>query len=115
MKAKSAFQTIVHALFPLGVVLSVSGCMVSRQLPVGYDYSYRGEFKNYRSFDYLSQSLPDASNSNSLVETYIASRLNFLGFKLSESKPDILVGYQIISDSLRINIYDQPSVGSWVQ
>jgi Domain of unknown function (DUF4136) len=94
------------------IALCVLGCTVSRDLRVEYDYSYHGQFKKYKTYNYLKQSLPEPSNSNGLVETHISARLNFLGFTIDD-KPDVLVSYQIITDSMRMNVYAQPPVGHW--
>ena len=103
-----------NVLVGMGILFSLSACKSSREMPFGHDYSYQGQFKKYTTFNFLKQSLPDSSNWNDIVETNVVARMNFLGFSISEDKPDLLISYQIISDSLRLNTYVQPAVGMWV-
>ena len=42
------------SLFALLAIL-MCGCFSYRELPVEYDYSYRGRFDKYNSYDFINQ------------------------------------------------------------
>ena len=37
------------------LLVLISGCFSYRELPVEYDYSYKGRFDKYNSYDFLIQ------------------------------------------------------------
>jgi len=41
--------------------------------------------------------------------------MKFLGYRLSESKPHLIVGFKMYSDSLKFNGYNQPEIEEWVK
>ena len=47
----------------------LSGCMAEREFIVEYDYSYRGKFKRYDTFNFLN--LGDTVNYNGLSDSMI--------------------------------------------
>lgn len=98
---------------PLCLILFAS-CLGYHELPVEYDYSYKGNFKRYRTFDIMKQAGPaDSSMSNAVIEKSILSRMKFLGYKRSENKPHLLVCYKMFPDSLRFNGYIQQDIEVW--
>lgn len=104
--------------FYLLVLLPVllGSCLGYKELPVEYDYSYRGNFKKYRSFDIMRpMGLNDSTMINEIVEKSIVSRMKFLGYRQTESKPHLIIGFKMYSDSLRFNGYDQPEIEEWVR
>lgn len=104
--------------FYLLVLLPVllSSCLGYKELPVEYDYSYRGNFKKYRSFDIMRpMGLNDSTMINEIVEKSIVSRMKFLGYRQTESKPHLIIGFKMYADSLRFNGYDQPDIEEWAR
>lgn len=100
----------------LSIVVFLSSCLGFKELPVEYDYSYKGNFKRYRSFDILQPtSVNDSTMSNESVQKAILSRMKFLGYKRSERKPHLIVGYKMFSDSLKLNGYNQPDIEEWAK
>jgi len=98
------------------LVALLSSCLGFKELPVEYDYSYKGNFKRYRTFDILQPvGLVDSSMSNESVQKSIISRMKFLGYKRSERKPHLIIGYKMFSDSLKFNGYNQPDIEEWVK
>ncbi|HCZ36282.1 MAG TPA: hypothetical protein DHV26_10200 [Cytophagales bacterium] len=94
----------------------LGSCLGYKELPVEYDYSYRGNFKKYRSFDIMRpMGLNDSTMINEIVEKSIVSRMKFLGYRQTESKPHLIIGFKMYSDSLRFNGYDQPDIEEWVR
>jgi len=94
----------------------LSSCLGYKELPVEYDYSYRGNFKRYRTFSIMkSIGVVDSTMKNESIEKSIIARMKFLGYRLSESKPHLIVGFKMYSDSLKFNGYNQPEIEEWVK
>ena len=41
--------------------------------------------------------------------------MNFLGYKLRDKKPDLLLSYSVFLDSLNFRGYEQPEIEDWMQ
>jgi len=57
----------------------------------------------------------DSTMMNESIEKSIIARMKFLGYRLSESKPHLIVGFKMYSDSLKFNGYNQPEIEEWVK
>jgi hypothetical protein len=100
------------------IVLLVSGCFSYKELPVEYDYSYRGRFDKYTSYDFIRQeenSRPGRFEISDMIKGSIESHMNFLGYRLKDRKPDLLLSYSIYLDSLNFRGYEQPDIEEWMQ
>ena len=98
------------------LLLILSSCLGYKELPVEYDYSYRGTFKKYRTFDIMRPTGEvDSTQTSKLIENSILSRMKFLGYRQSERRPHLLIGYKMFTDSLRFNGYIQPEIEEWVK
>ncbi len=101
---------------PALVLVLFSSCLGYKELPVEYDYSYRGNFKKYKTFEMMR---PVGSNDttmvNEIVEKSIVSRMKFLGYRQTDSRPHLIIGFKMFNDSLRFNGYDQPDIEEWVK
>jgi hypothetical protein len=99
----------------IAILILFSSCLGYKELPVEYDYSYKGNFKKYRTFDLMhSTGVVDSSMTNAIIEKSILSRMKFLGYKQSASKPHLLVCYKMFPDSLMFNGYNQPEIETWI-
>jgi len=102
-------------------VLLVSTCIVLascfgyKELPVEYDYSYRGNFKRYRSFEMIHTDIEDTSLLNQVVEKSIISRMKFLGYHQVNHRPHLLISFKMFTDSLQFTGYQQPAIEEWVE
>lgn len=107
MRSGLAISFLVLTLLP--------ACLVYKELPVEYDYSYKGNFKKYRSFDLFKPlDKSDPAINNEAIEAAIAARMKFLGYRQAENKPDLLLSYRIFNDSLKYFGYDQPDIETWI-
>jgi len=101
---------------PALVLVLFTSCLGYKELPVEYDYSYRGNFKKYKTFEMMR---PVGSNDttmvNEIVEKSIVSRMKFLGYRQTDSRPHLIIGFKMFNDSLRFNGYDQPDIEEWVK
>lgn len=101
---------------PVLVLILFSSCLGYKELPVEYDYSYRGNFKKYRSFDIMHPvGMDDTTMVNEIVEKSIVSRMKFLGYRQTDTRPHLIIGFKMYNDSLRFNGYDQPDIEEWVK
>lgn len=101
-------------IYPLLLLILLSSCLGYKELPVEYDYSYKGNFKKYRTFDLMASSQKDESMTNEIIEKSIVARMKFLGYRQNESKPHLVISFKMFSDSLAFNGYVQPEIEDWV-
>ena len=98
------------------LLLAMCSCVGYKELPVEYDYSYRGNFKKYRTYDMMKPiGLKDSSMMNEAIEKSIASRMKFLGYKKTTTRPHLIISYKMYHDSLKFNGYIQPDIEAWVR
>lgn len=98
------------------LALGLASCLGYKELPVEYDYSYKGNFKRYKTFDIMKPlGTNDSSMMNESIEKSILARMKFLGYKRTSTRPHLLIGYKMFSDSLRFNGYIQPEIEEWVK
>lgn len=94
--------------------MTLSGCIAERDFVVEYDYSYRGKFKRYDTFNFLN--LTDTVDYNGLndhlIRNEITRRLEAQGYKLSD-KPSLYVAYKVFSDDMKFKGYEQPDLDRW--
>lgn len=97
------------------VLVACTSCLGYKELPVEYDYSYKGNFKKYKTFDIMrpAGSL-DSSMRNTTIERSILSRMKFLGYRQTDNKPHLLVSFKMFQDSMRFKGYNQPEIEQWV-
>lgn len=104
--------------FYVPVILAVvlSSCLGYKELPVEYDYSYHGNFKRYRTFDIMKPvGLVDSTMTNEIIERSIINRMRFLGYKQSDHRPHLIIGFKMYQDSLSFNGYNQPDIEEWIK
>lgn len=98
------------------LVVLLTSCLGYKELPVEYDYSYKGNFKKYRTFDIMKPAgINDSTMTNSIIEKSIVARMKFLGYRQSSNKPHLIIGFKMFNDSLRFNGYSQPDIEEWVK
>ncbi|MEN7551413.1 DUF4136 domain-containing protein [Rapidithrix thailandica] len=104
------------SLFAL-LALALASCMNYNEYLVESDYSYQGKFKNYRSYKFINQisAVPDSSIYNPIIEDAIAYRMKLQGYRMDDSKPNLLVSYKIFFNDLEFRGYNQPKIEYWVK
>lgn len=101
---------------PVLVLVLFASCLGYKELPVEYDYSYRGNFKKYKTFEMMRPvGINDTTMVNEIVEKSIVSRMKFLGYRQTDSRPHLIIGFKMFNDSLRFNGYNQPDIEEWVK
>ncbi|MEJ7646711.1 MAG: DUF4136 domain-containing protein [Chryseolinea sp.] len=103
--------------YPLLLLLILfASCLGYKELPVEYDYSYKGNFKKYRTYDIMKPAgPPDSSMTNATIEKSIVARMKFLGYKQNPNKPHLIIGFKMFDDSLKFNGYSQPEIEEWIK
>jgi hypothetical protein len=100
----------------LFIAFLLGSCLGYKELPVEYDYSYKGQFKKYRSFEIIRPAnLQDDSITNEVIEGAIISRMKFLGYRQTDNRPHLLISFKMFPDSLRFNGYIQPEIEEWIK
>lgn len=98
------------------VCVLFTSCLGYKELPVEYDYSYKGNFKRYRTFDIMKPAGPaDSSMMNESIEKSIVARMKFLGYRQVSNRPHLIIGFKMFNDSLKFNGYVQPAIEDWVK
>jgi len=101
---------------PVFLLVILASCLGYKELPVEYDYSYKGTFKKYRTFNIMKPSgLADSTMVNETIEKSIVARMKFLGYRQVASKPHLIIGFKMFNDSLKFNGYHQPEIEEWVK
>lgn len=98
------------------MVLLLSSCTGFKELPVEYDYSYKGNFKRYRTFEILHpRNIYDSTMTNEIIEKSVISRMKFLGYRQTSNKPHLIISFKMFTDSLKFNGYNQPDIEEWAK
>lgn len=96
------------------LVIGLAGCLSHKELPVEYDYSFKGRFDKYKTYDFLSANEFHGEDTL-LIQSSIEQHMKFLGYKKKKNKPDLYLNYAIYEDRLNFRGYDQPDINQWVK
>ena len=93
-----------------------SGCMSFYENRVESDYSYNGNFRKYKTFNFMGYKKNDTDSSHHLaiVENAIRARMSLQGYRFSDNKPDLLVSHKIFYDDLLFKGYNQTEIDVWL-
>ena len=105
----------MRRLLTISVLAFLASCSGFKEVPVEYDYSYRGNFKKYRTFEIMKPLRADSSMMNDQIEKSIVSRMKFLGYKQTATRPHLIIGFKMFADSLKFNGYNQMEIEEWVK
>src|SRR5579871_4414242 len=106
----------MNRFYLVSFVVLLTACAGYKELPVEYDYSYKGNFKKYRTFDLMKPlGLDDSTMMNDVIEKSIAARMRFLGYKKTGTRPHLVISFKMFADSLRFNGYEQPELETWMR
>ena len=109
------------ALF-LRIILNVSivvlscGCVTSQEARIESDYSYSGNFRRYRTYDFMrGQGLAsDSSRLGAVLREAIQTRLQQQGYRPAANRPDLLVNFRIFEGAVHLRGYHQDELARWV-
>ncbi len=110
MKTFGIYLSLFSCLF-------LSGCFLSRDYLVEYDYNYHSDFQKYKTFDFMvhyNQDTVTAQNS-ALLEEAIRFRMELLGYQYQPNNPDLMIIYKIFFKDFKFRGYEQPNFRQWVK
>ena len=91
--------------------------MTMREARVESDYSYRGNFRNYRTYDFVSGTglTSDTSRLGQSVREAIQQRFLAQGYKLARRRPDMLVNFRVYQGDMNFHGFQQEDLSLWIK
>lgn len=98
-------------------ILLLTSCTSYQDCLVESDYSYKGKFKDYKSFSFQNEINPYLKNHpmKESIEAAIKARMELQGYRFSEDNPNLYVAYRMFYKEFTITGYDQPLLEDWVR
>jgi hypothetical protein len=99
----------------LFVMIVMGSCMRNEYL-VESDYSYAGSFKNYKSFDFMTEigSGKDSVAQRQAIQDAIHRRMELQGYRYNQKQPDLLVSFKMFYGDFNFYGYNQPDFENWL-
>ena len=97
--------------------LALAGCMTTREARVESDYSYRGNFRHYRTYDFVTGSglTADSSRLGQSLREAIQQRLLAQGYRLAKRRPDMLVNFRVYQGDMKFHGFQQEDLSVWIK
>jgi hypothetical protein len=110
------FTTTLPLLSLLSLGL-LSGCLTSRDARIESSYSYRGRFRHYRTYGFLSGDglAADSTRLSESLRDAIRQRLRLQGYKYSRRNPDLMVSYKLFEGDMKFPGFVQEDITRWVK
>ena len=101
----------------LTLAAGLSGCFAMREARIESDYSYSGDFRRYRTYDFVSGEglIADSSRLGLALREAISGRLRQQGYKPSPKRPDLLVNFKLFDGTTKFRGYQQEELETWVK
>ena len=98
-------------------VLVLTGCMTTREARVDSDYSYRGDFRHYRTYDFVTGTglTSDSSNLGQSVREAIQQRFLAQGYRRAKRRPDMLVNFRVYQGDMKFHGFQQEDLSQWIK
>jgi hypothetical protein len=96
--------------------LSLTGCFTAYEAQIESDYSYKADFRHYRTFSFVSGDglAADTSKLGQILRDAIRTRLRQQGYQQADRRPDLLVNFNVYEGDLRFRGFAQPTLTSWI-
>ncbi len=106
--------TIALLLFAL---LALSGCLTTREARVESDYSYRGNFRHYRTYDFVTGTglTSDSSRLGQSLRQAIQQRFLAQGYRIARRRPDMLVNFRVYQGDMNFHGFQQEDLSQWIK
>ena len=97
--------------------LLLAGCMTTREARVESDYSYRGNFRHYRTYNFVTGSdlTADSSRLGQSLREAIQQRLLAQGYRLNRRRPDMLVNFRVYQGDMNFHGFVQEDLSQWIK
>ena len=101
----------------LGAGLAMGGCASMREARVDSDYSYRGNFRHYRTYDFITGTgiSADSSRLGQSLREAIEQRFRAQGYRRANRRPDMLVNFRVYEGDMRFHGFDQEDLSQWIK
>ena len=88
-----------------------------REARVDSDYSYRGNFRHYRTYDFVTGSgiTADTSRLGQSLREAIEQRFRAQGYRRASRRPDMLVNFRVYEGDMRFHGFDQEDLNQWIK
>ena len=98
-------------------MLALGSCMTTREARVDSDYSYRGNFRHYRTYEFMTGSdlTSDTSKLGLSLREAIQQRLLAQGYRLARRRPDMLVNFRVFQGDMRFHGFAQEDLSIWIK
>jgi hypothetical protein len=98
------------------IILILASCLSPKEYLVESDYSYSGNFKEYKTYSFLKyyKYNQDSLTPDNIIMDAIKYRMSILGYKQDDKNPNILVSYKIYYKDFKFKGYDQPEFEEWL-
>jgi hypothetical protein len=108
--------TLRLLLLTLVLGFGLTGCFM-HEARIESDYSYSGNFRHYRTYEFMQGAglSADTSRLGQVLRDAIRVRLRQQGYRPNERRPDLLVNFRLYEGSVRFRGYNQPSLERWVE
>ncbi|WP_157807229.1 DUF4136 domain-containing protein [Hymenobacter chitinivorans] len=99
-----------------GLALALSGCFAAREARIESDYSYTGNFRRYRTYEFVTgQGLAaDSSKLGEILRDAIRTRMRVQGYKPARNRPDLLVMFRLFEGDMAFRGYAQEDMTRWM-
>jgi len=101
----------------LMTVFALTGCMTTREARVESDYSYRGNFRHYRTYDFVTGTglTADSSRLGQSLREAIQQRFLAQGYRLTHRRPDMLVNFRVYQGDMNFHGFAQEDLSQWIK
>ncbi|MBF9236801.1 DUF4136 domain-containing protein [Hymenobacter sp. BT683] len=106
----------LRIVLTLSLAISLSSCVTTQEARVESDYSYSGNFRRYRTYDFMRTHglLSDTSRLGLVLRDAIQTRLQQQGYRPTAKRPDLLVNYRVFEGAVNLRGYNQEELEQWV-
>ena len=110
-------NTLRSSLLLLTLAAGLSGCFALREARIESDYSYSGDFRRYRTYDFVSGEglIADSSRLGMALRDAINARLRQQGYKPATKRPDLLVNFKLFEGTTKFRGYKQEELETWIK
>jgi hypothetical protein len=108
---------IITCFSVLLCALTLHSCMTTREARVESDYSYRGNFRHYRTYDFVSGTglTSDSSRLGQSLREAIQQRFLAQGYRLARKRPDMLVNFRVYQGDMNFHGFVQEDLSQWIK